>query len=83
MGGIGRSEMVEGCVFLRGRQHKKKNKIPAIASAARTPTITPAIAPPDSDELLLVLVLVFAAIGVVVAALVFVAAVVAAALADV
>lgn len=83
MGGIGRSEMVEGCVFLRGRQHRKKNKIPAIASAARTPTITPAMAPPDSDELLLVLVLVFAAIGVVVAELVFVAAVVATGLADV
>jgi hypothetical protein len=75
--------MLEGCVFLRGRQHRKKNKIPAIASAARTPTITPAIAPPESDELLLALVLVFAAMGVVVAELVFVAAVVVAALADV
>jgi hypothetical protein len=70
-------------VFLRGRQHKKKNRIPAIASAAKTPTITPAIAPPESDELLLVLVLVLAPAGVAVAELVFVAAVVVAALADV
>jgi hypothetical protein len=70
-------------VFLRGRQHKKKNRIPAIASAAKTPTITPAIAPPESDELLLVLVLELAPAGVAVAELVFVAAVVVAALADV
>lgn len=77
IGGIGRSEPVEGPVFLRGRQHKKKNKIPATATAARTPTIIPAMAPPDSDELLLVVFSALAAIGVVVGEVVFVATAVA------
>jgi hypothetical protein len=83
IGGTGRSDTVEGLVFLRGRQHRKKNKIPAIATAAKTPTIIPAIAPPEMDELLAVLLSVLAAIGVVVGELVLLAAEVEAAVADV
>lgn len=78
IGGIGRSEPVDGSVFLRGRQHRKKNKIPATATAARTPTIIPAMAPPESEELVL-----FSSLGVLVGELVFVVAEVEAAVADV
>jgi hypothetical protein len=48
-----------------------------MATAARTPTIIPAMAPPDSDELLLVVFSALAAIGVVVGEVVFVTAAVA------
>lgn len=83
IGATGRSDTVEGLVFLRGRQHRKKNKIPAIATAAKTPTTIPAIAPPEMDELLAVLLSVLAEIGVVVGELVLLAAEVEAAVADV
>lgn len=36
----------------RRRQQKKKRRMPAIANAAKTPTTTPAIAPPDRPALL-------------------------------
>lgn len=36
--------------FFRRRQQRKKIKIAAIATAARTPTTIPAIAPPDMEE---------------------------------
>jgi len=39
--------------FFRRRQHRKKIKIAAIATADRTPTTIPAIAPPDMEESLL------------------------------
>lgn len=76
--GIGRSETwLDGSGFLRGRQHKKKNNIPAIAAAARTPTIIPAIAPPDNDVLLPAFALLaLVEVGVAVDVLVLVAAVI-------
>jgi hypothetical protein len=39
-------------LFFRRRQHKKKRRIPAIATAAKAPTTIPAIAPPDILALL-------------------------------
>lgn len=54
-----------------------------MAAAARTPTIIPAIAPPDNDELLPVVLLMLVAVCVAVGVLVLVAAEVEAALADV
>ena len=38
-------------VFLRRRQHRKKMRMPAMATAANTPTTIPAIVPPNSIAL--------------------------------
>ncbi len=85
IGGIGRSEeWLDSSGLLRGRQHKKKNKIPAIAAAARTPTIIPAIAPPDNDVLLPAFTLLaLVEVGVAVDILVLVATAVEATVAEV
>jgi hypothetical protein len=36
---------------LRGRQYRKKKRMPAMMTAASAPTTIPAIAPPERDEL--------------------------------
>lgn len=47
---VGCCRVFEGPDFLRGRQQRKKSRMPAMATAARTPTIIPAKAPPDGEE---------------------------------